>query len=110
MKIAERNFGMWLIGRSIKVDQEAGQKGRVTRRKGSLEKQVTQAVLLGQTVLAAGYKMDHRMSPGEERMQWADGTRQQKSEDLQQRRTNGRPGQREDERSTRKDGRRKTHT
>src|SRR6218665_3911060 len=63
MKFAERNFGMWLIGRSIKVDQEAGQKGRVTRRKGSLEKQVTQAVLLGQNVLAAGYKMGQRMSP-----------------------------------------------
>src|SRR6218665_1515385 len=64
MEFAERNFGMWLIGRSIKVDQEAGQRGRVTRRKGSLEKQVTQAVLLGKTVLAAEYKMDHRMSPG----------------------------------------------
>src|SRR6218665_4993 len=97
MKFAERDFGMWLIGRSIKVDQEAGQKGRVTRRKGSLEKQVTQTVLLGQTVLAAGYKMDHRMSPEEERRQLADGTRQQKSEDLQQRRMNGRPGKGEEE-------------
>src|SRR6218665_1835653 len=110
MKFAERNFGMWLIGRSIKVDKEAGQKGRVTRSKGSLEKQVTQAVLLGKNVLAAGYKMDHRLSPEEERTQLTDGTRQQKSKDLQRRRMKGRPGLREDERSTRKDVRRKTRT